>query len=119
MSILENVKALGFPFGLLELDGAGTVVRFTPASGEGAADGQPREVVGHDFFEDIAPVEELRRLKGRFLAFMAFGDTDQRLDVTFPYRGFIVSAHILLTRLADRAELGGTRLALVRFMPDA
>ena len=116
---MENVEASDFPFGLLELDGAGTVVRFTPASGGGAAAGQPREVVGHNLFEDIAPVEELRPLKARFLAFMAFGDSDQRLNVTFPYRGFIVAAHILLTRLADRADLGGTRLALVRLMPDA
>jgi photoactive yellow protein len=116
---MANVPASHFPFGLLELDSAGTVVRFTPAPAGGAAAGRSREVVGHKLFEDIAPVEELRRLKARFLAFMAFGDSDQRLDVTFPYRGFIVAAHILLTRLADRAELGGTRLALVRLMPDA
>ncbi len=116
---MENVKAGGFPFGLLELNGAGTVVRFTPAHGEGAAGGQPREVVGHDFFEDIAPVEELRRLKGRFLAFMAFGDSAQRLDFRFPYEGSVVAAHIVLTRLADRGELGSARLALVRLTPAA
>ncbi|HZB45705.1 MAG TPA: hypothetical protein VE360_10695 [Pyrinomonadaceae bacterium] len=116
---MGNIPASHFPFGLLELDSAGTVVRFTPASEEASGAGPPHEIVGHDFFEDIAPVEELRRLKGRFLAFMAFGDSDQRLNVTFPYRDFFVAAHILLTRLADRAELGGTRLALVRLMPDA
>ena len=116
---MENVAASDFPFGLLELDSAGTVVRFTPAFAEGAGDGQPHEVIGHNFFEDIAPVEELRRLKGRFLAFMAFGDTAERLNVRFPYKDFVVAAHILLTRLADQADLGGTRLALVRLMPDA
>ncbi|HEX6622317.1 MAG TPA: hypothetical protein VF064_01300 [Pyrinomonadaceae bacterium] len=116
---MENVKASGFPFGLLELDGAGMVIRFTPAHGEGAANGQPREVVGHDFFEDIAPVEELRRLKGRFLAFMAFGDSAQRLDFRFTYKDLVVAAHIVLTRLTDGPELGGTRLALVRLTPGA
>lgn len=116
---MDNVKASGFPFGLLELNGAGTVVRFTPAQREGAAGGRAREVVGHDFFEDIAPVEELRSLKGRFLAFMAFGDSAQSLDFRFAYEDFVVAAHIMLTRLADRAEPGGERVALVRLMPAA
>ena len=116
---MDNVKASGFPFGLLELNGAGTIVRFTPAHREGAAGGQPREVVGHNFFEDIAPVEELRRLKGRFLAFMAFGDSAQSLDFRFAYEDSVVAAHIMLTRLADRAELGSARVALVRLMPAA
>lgn len=115
---MENNRASGFPFGVLELDSAGTVVSFSPDGGDaGSSESPPREVVGHNFFEEIAPVEELLNFKGRFLAFMAFGDSVERYNFSFPFEDFVVAGQILMARLADRAEVGGQRLALVRLAP--
>lgn len=114
---VESIKASEFPFGVLELDGAGTVVSFSPDDGAGADQSATREVVGHNFFEEIAPVEEMLNFKGRFLAFMAFGDSIERHTFSFPLDGFVVAGQILLARLTDRADIGGQRLALVRLAP--
>ena len=116
---MESIKASDFPFGLLELDGAGTVVSFSPADEDSSAELAAREVVGHNFFEEIAPVEEMLNFKGRFLAFMAFGDSVERYNFSFPLNDFVVAGQILMARLADRAEVGGQRLALVRLTPAA
>lgn len=116
---MENIAASDFPFGLMELDAAGTVVRYSPAFENRPADHPTREVVGHNFFEEVAPVGEVLGLKGRFLAFMAFGDSVQRFNVRFPYEDFVIEGQIMLARLADGAGTGGgERLALVRLMPD-
>lgn len=114
---MESIKASEFPFGVLELDGAGTVVSFSPADDAAAGAGAAREVVGHNFFEEIAPVEEMLNFKGRFLAFMAFGDSVERHTFSFPLNGFVVAGQILLARLTDHADIGGQRLALVRLTP--
>jgi photoactive yellow protein len=116
---VEKIRASEFPFGVLELDGAGTVVSFSPDDDAGAGERAARGVVGHNFFEEIAPVEELQSFKGRFLAFMAFGDSIERYSFSFPLDGFVVAGQILLARLADRADLGGQRLALVRLTPSS
>ena len=118
--MLENSAASDFPFGLLELDSAGKVVRYSPAFEESDVAAPSRqEVIGHNFFEEIAPVEEVQDLKGRFLAFMAFGDSVVRFNVRFTYKNFVVEGRILLARHRDHADVGGARLALVRLMPDS
>ena len=107
-----------FPFGLMELDGSGRVIRYSPAS-EKESDAHPAdEVVGRNFFRDIAPVEETAELKGRFLAFMTFGDSVQRVTVRFPHNHNIIKAQIVMARVSEQKDTGRERLALVRLMPD-
>ena len=114
---MENIKASEFPFGVLELDGAGTVISFSPDDDAATDERAARGVVGHNFFEEVAPVEELQSFKGRFLAFMAFGDSVERYSFRFPLDGFVVAGQILMARRAERADIGGQRLALVRLAP--
>jgi photoactive yellow protein len=106
-----------FPFGLMELDGTGRVIRYSPAS-EKQSDTPAYEIIGQDFFKDIAPVGEVAEFKGRFLAFMAFGDSVQRLTIRFSYEHLVIKAQIVLARITDHIETEDERLALVRLMPD-
>ncbi len=69
------------PFGLLELDASGIVIRYSPAS-EQRSPLQPQDILGRNFFTELAPCEQIGEVKSRFLAFMAFGDAVQKFSIT-------------------------------------
>lgn len=109
--------SLAIPYGLFELDEAGTVVHYSPPT-EKNHNGFKDAVVGRNFFKDIAPLPELQNLKSRFLTFMAFGDSVERFSVSFPFGEEVVKIQIALARVTERSEVGSKRFALVRLMPD-
>lgn len=104
------------PYGLIELDTVGTVIRYSPAS-EKRSPEMPN-IVGQNFFNEVAPFAEVKELKGRFLSFMAFGDAIERFTVKVPFEQQNVKIQILLARITEQTERGRERLALVRLMPD-
>lgn len=105
------------PFGLLELDKTGTVIRYSPAA-ESEADIPAEEVLGRNFFTDFLPAEEARSLKARFQLFMAHGMSIDRVTSTFACNGGQIKVQLLLARIAEKTENGHERLALVRLMPE-
>jgi photoactive yellow protein len=106
-----------FPFGLLELDAAGTVIRYSPAA-EQNSPMQPEQILGRNFFTEVAPCAQVNELKSRFLSFMAFGDSVQKFSITCPVEEQSIKIQIMLARVTERLENGRTRLALVRIMPE-
>ncbi|MGA9997932.1 MAG: hypothetical protein WBP93_21135 [Pyrinomonadaceae bacterium] len=105
------------PYGLIELDAVGTVIRYSPAREQRAQDA--RSIVGQNFFNEVAPFAEVKELKSRFLSFMAFGDAIQRFTIKVPLEEQGIKIQILLARITEQTERGRERLALVRLMPDA
>ncbi|HEX8097038.1 MAG TPA: PAS domain-containing protein, partial [Pyrinomonadaceae bacterium] len=57
------------PFGLLELDAEGTVIRYSPASEE-RSPVPAREVLGRNFFREVVPQEQFGDFSSRFRRFM-------------------------------------------------
>jgi photoactive yellow protein len=112
------MMSLTIPYGLFELDEAGTVVHYSPPT-EKNKNGLPDGVVGRNFFREIAPLPELHALKSRFLSFMAFGDSVERFSVSFAHGQEVIKIQIALARVTERSEVGSKRFALVRLMPDA
>ena len=108
------------PYGLFELDGAGTIIHYDPAVRDQKSDGHPpvQDVLGRNFFNDILSFTESREFKSRFLAFMTFGDATQRFTATFPSEQGTIKIQILLTRIIEHSHIGRRQLALVRLMPD-
>jgi photoactive yellow protein len=104
------------PFGLFELDAAGTIVHYSPPTEE--RDSSQNVIVGRDFFKDIAPMHELKDLKSRFLSFMTFGDSVERFSMSFPAERSIIKVQIVLARIFEHSNDERKRLALVRIMPD-
>lgn len=105
------------PFGLLELDAAGTVIRYSPA----AEDNSPvpsQEILGRNFFTEVAPCEQVNEIRSRFLAFMAFGDAVQKFSITCPGEEESIKIQIMLARVTEMMQEGRERLALVRIMPE-
>lgn len=105
------------PFGLLELNGEGVVVHYSPARtphGQGSAS----NIVGRNFFDDVVPFPPVKEFKTRFLRFMAMGDSVQRFTIRFPFEELDVRVQIMLAHITERTERGSERLALVRLMPE-
>lgn len=105
------------PLGLLELDAAGNIIRYSPAA-EQHSPIHPRDVLGRNFFTEVAPCDEVTEVRGRFLNFMAFGDAVQKFSIICPQKPQNIKVQIMLARMSERLEQGRERLALVRIMPE-
>lgn len=105
------------PFGLLELDSAGVVVRYSPAF-EQNSKVKSDDVLGRNFFTEIVPTPEVKEHQARFRLFMAQGQTRDQFSTTFPSEEGQIKVQILLARLTEKSKHGSERLALVRIMPE-
>jgi photoactive yellow protein len=109
--------AFTLPFGLFELDAAGMVVRYSPAS-EDAPAFAARDIWGRNFFSEIAPVEQVVGFRLRFHSFMASGEAVERFTTTFAHGQQNVKVQIMMAHITEKSEDGRRRLALVRIMPE-
>jgi photoactive yellow protein len=113
----QNSSVSILPFGLFELDAAGTVIRYSPAS-ESAPAVEANTVWGRNFFTDIAPVEQVVGFRLRFHSFMASGQAIERFTTTFAHGQQNIKVQIMLAHITEKSEDGRRRLALVRIMPE-
>jgi photoactive yellow protein len=69
------------PFGVIGLDQEGTILSYNHYESE-LTGRQPQNVIGKNFFRDVAPCTNVKAFAGRFREGVARG----QLHVTFPYR---------------------------------
>ena len=106
------------PLGLLELDAAGTVMRYAPMA-EHYAPAPRAEVIGRNFFAEVMPIEPLDGCQARFLAFMAGGREVEKFSLRVPCGGGgVVHMQVVLAAITERAASERRRLALVRITPE-
>jgi methyl-accepting chemotaxis protein len=105
------------PFGLLELDTSGAVIRYSPAS-EQESDVKAQDVLGRHFFTEVIPNDQVKHFQARFHLFMAHGQTVDRFSAVFDSEEGQVKVQIMLARISEKTEQGSQRLALVRIMPE-
>lgn len=104
------------PFGLFELDAAGTVIYYSSATEE-RQDTLPG-IVGRNFFDYLALISEVEELKNRFLNFMADGTSFERFTIRFPYHQESLKVQIVMAHISEKSEAGRERFALLRVMPE-
>jgi photoactive yellow protein len=114
---MKDSSQTKFPFGLLELDTEGAVIRYSPAP-EQHSDIGASDVLGRHFFEEIMPDQQLKELQMRFQLFMAHGQTIDRFSTSFSSAEGQINVQVLLARITIQTENRGERLALVRLMPE-
>lgn len=114
---MNNPSPHKLPFGLLELDTSGVVIRYSPAS-ERDADVKATDVLGRHFFTEIVRGEQLKDFQARFQLFMTYGQSIDRFSASFSSEEGQVKVQILLARVKEKAIDGSDRLALVRLMPE-
>jgi photoactive yellow protein len=106
------------PFGLLELDAAGTVLRYAPAF-EQSPKIKADDVLGHNFFTEVMPAPEIKDCQARFHLFMEQSQMTDKFSTEFSSEQGQIKVQILLARIFEKSERGVERLALVRIMPEA
>jgi photoactive yellow protein len=78
--LFDEVMLDELPFGVLQLDHAGTVLNYNEY--ESGLSGLPKSnVIGHNFFTEIAPCTDLKEFRGEFEELVAH----KKLNATFRY----------------------------------
>lgn len=75
----EELDAL--PMGVIQLDAAGKILKYNETEGA-LARRSPAEVLGRDFFAEVAPCTRVQEFHGRFME----GVQRRALSTTFQYR---------------------------------
>lgn len=78
---LSSEELDSLPFGVIRVDREGVVHAYNAAEAE-LADRSPRDVMGKNFFTEVAPCANVQEFAGRFRDGIARG----RVHDTFPYR---------------------------------
>lgn len=105
------------PYGLLELDASGLVVRYAPAF-ENSPGVKSADLLGHNFFTEVMPATEVTDCQARFRLFMAQGQATDKFSATFTSEQGPVKVQLLLARILEKTEDRVEQLALVRIMPE-
>lgn len=94
----------GLPVGVIVLDRDGRVAAYNRAESE-LAGTRPGDVIGRDFFGDVAPCAEVRELSGAVRAALddPDADLDRELDFRFDFDGGALDVRIRMRKL----RLGG------------
>lgn len=101
------------PFGVIRLDDEGTVLSYNRA--EAALTGRdPQQVIGRNFFTEVAPCANLPAFAGRFRA----GVARRHLLETFPYRFDFRMAPRAVTVTLFYSDVTGSAWIFVRTADD-
>ncbi len=96
----EPNRAEALPFGAILLDRQGTIVKYNAAEGL-IAGRDASDVMGKNFFNDIAPCAKGKRFHGEFLKFYKSGAINVLFDYEFEYKMKPVKVRIHLKAAAD------------------
>lgn len=105
---LSETELEALPFGVIELDGAGTVLGYSAA--ESALSGrEPGSVIGKNFFLDVAPCTAVKEFQGRFRSFVELKSEPESFDFIFSFPNR--TAHVAILFVGSGS---GTAFVLVR-----
>jgi photoactive yellow protein len=118
IQVSDNEITRTIPFGMFELDAAGTVVHYSAASEE-KKETLANSILGRNFFDELISISQVEELKSRFLKFMANGTSVERFTISFPYNQETIKVQVVMAHLSEKTEKGRERFALIRLMPEA
>ena len=88
------------PYGLIELDRTGKILAFN--SSEAQMSGfSPSDVIGRNFFKDVAPCTQVKEYEGRFKGFLSSDETDVEFNFTYPFLSGAVAVHIVFVKVLN------------------
>lgn len=82
---MSDAEIDALPFGVIELDASGVILRYNQYE-EQFAERKSGEVVGRNFFTEIAPCTRVQKFHGAFQAGIAKGQLNEVFDFTFQFR---------------------------------
>lgn len=96
----EPQRAESLPFGAIRLDRLGKILSYNKAEGL-IAGRDPDQVLGKDFFMDVAPCARGKRFHGEFLKFYKTGEANTMFDYEFEYKTKPTKVRIHIKSAAD------------------
>lgn len=84
VSDLSDSEVDELAFGAIQLDANGTIQKYNAAEGD-ITGRDPDEVIGENFFEDVAPCTKSEEFYGRFKEGVESGELNTIFEYTFDY----------------------------------
>lgn len=102
-------------FGLFELDPVGTVLysRIEPDGSDSGGNGAAPDVVGHNFFDEIAPFENAEELRRRIATFNNGHGQADNFHFTYHLGNGPLLVKVLLARICERSRGRRTKSILL------
>jgi photoactive yellow protein len=91
----EELDAL--PFGAIQLDSSAKILAYNRTE-ERISGRAAKEVIGKNFFQDVAPCTRVKRFYGAFVAGVERGDLNEVFDFTFRFPGGAREVRIRMIR---------------------
>lgn len=88
-------------FGAIELDPKGTILRYNQAESE-LTGRQAGDVIGKNFFEDVAPCTRSDEFSGRFFEGVKTGEFDATFEYVFDYEMEPTKVRIIMIKSIAR-----------------
>lgn len=98
--------------GLFELDDAGKVLYYRMDSA-GTSPGPSRDMTGHNFYEDVAPFDNVEEFRRCVTDFRQGGKAADSFDFQCHCDGFDHPVRVLLARIRERVNRHNTKSILV------
>jgi photoactive yellow protein len=114
---MTNPLRSGLPFGLLELDRSGAVIRYSPAS-EQNPKVMAQDILGRHFFTEVVANDQVKDFQTRFHLFMEDGQAVDRFSAVFDSEEGQIKVQVIMAKIFEKTAQESKRLALVRIMPD-
>ena len=101
---LENVMAIISPeevddlmYGAVELDAQGVILRYNQAESE-ITGKKPEDVIGRNFFYDVAPCTQSDAFSGRFFEGVKTGELNATFEYVFDHEMAPVKVRIIMIK---------------------
>ena len=105
-------------FGLFELDPAGTVL-YSRIEPEVRSDGAPPDVSGRNFYEEVAPFENVEEFRLRVSQFASGASPADNFNFNCRYDDCALPVRVLLARVRERTSQSRTKSVLVHIRKGA
>ena len=96
----EPHRAESLAFGAILLDRNARILKYNKAEGL-IAGRNPEDVMGRNFFNEVAPCAKGKRFHGEFLKFFRTGEVNTMLDYEFDYKSMPVRVRIHMKSNTD------------------
>ncbi len=103
LASMETDDLDNLPFGAIQLDGQGKIIKYNQTEGE-ICNRDPKEVLGRNFFTDVAPCTNTRGFKGKFDEGVQSGQLNTLFQYTFDYNMKPTRVNVHLKKASNQQD---------------
>lgn len=101
MAKLNDKEINELMYGAVQLDAKGTILSYNQAESE-LTGRKPEDVIGRNFFEDVAPCTHTSEFSGRFFEGVHSGSINAMFDYIFDYQMKPTKVRVIMVKSLDQ-----------------